>query len=71
MKNILCKGFWGGLLLLLTLSASAQWNTYNMLQMGKNAIYFDDYVSAIDNFNNIIRINLIFQNPIFSEDWQR
>ncbi len=65
MKNILCKGFWGGLLLLLTLSASAQWNTYNMLQMGKNAIYFDDYVSAIDNFNNIIRIKPYLSEPYF------
>lgn len=44
---------------------SAQWNTYNMLQMGKNAIYFDDYVSAIDNFNNIIRLKPYLSEPYF------
>lgn len=43
----------------------AQWNTSNMLQMGKSAIYFDDYVSAIDNFNNIIRIKPYLSEPYF------
>lgn len=46
-------------------TVSAQWNTYNMLQMGKNAIYFDDYVSAIDNFNNIIRLKPYLSEPYF------
>ncbi len=43
----------------------AQWNTSNMLQMGKNAMYFDDYISAIDNFNNIIRIKPYLPEPFF------
>lgn len=42
-----------------------QWNTTNMLRMGQNAIYFDDYVSAIDNFNNIIRIKPYLSEPYF------
>lgn len=45
--------------------ASAQWNTNNMLQMGKSAIYFDDYISAIDNFNNIIRVKPYLSEPYF------
>lgn len=53
------------LFLVLGSSVFAQWNTYNMLQMGKNAIYFDDYVSAIDNFNNIIRIKPYLPEPYF------
>lgn len=43
----------------------AQWNTNNMLRVGKNAIYFDDYVSAIDNFNNIIRVKPYLSEPYF------
>jgi tetratricopeptide (TPR) repeat protein len=46
-------------------SLSAQWNTRNMLQMGKNAIYFDDYISAIDNFNSIIRLKPYLSEPYF------
>lgn len=55
----------------LSLTLSAQWNTYNMLQMGKSAIYFDDYISAIENFNNIIRIKPYLSEPYFSEAWPR
>lgn len=43
----------------------AQLNTASMLRMGQNAIYFDDYVSAIDNFNNIIRIKPYLSEPYF------
>lgn len=43
----------------------AQWNTSSMLRMGQNAIYFDDYVSAIDNFNNIIRLKPYLSEPYF------
>lgn len=49
----------------LTGAACAQWDTYNLLQMGKSAIYFDDYISAIDNFNNIIRIKPYLSEPYF------
>lgn len=48
-----------------SLGGYAQWNTSSMLRMGQNAIYFDDYVSAIDNFNNIIRIKPFLSEPYF------
>lgn len=53
------------LFILLSATSFAQWNTYNLLQMGKSAIYFDDYVSAIDNFNNIIRVKPYLSEPYF------
>lgn len=55
------------LLLLLTgvCQTYAQWNTSSMLRMGQNAIYFDDYVSAIDNFNSIIRLKPYLSEPYF------
>ncbi len=53
------------LFLLAATAAQAQWNTGNMLRMGQNAIYFDDYVSAIDNFNNIIRVKPYLSEPYF------
>lgn len=45
--------------------SQAQWNTRSLLRMGQNAIYFDDYVSAIDNFNNIIRVKPYLSEPYF------
>ncbi|MEG2339860.1 MAG: tetratricopeptide repeat protein [Odoribacter sp.] len=54
-----------GICLLFSGVGYAQWNTSNMLRMGQNAIYFDDYVSAIDNFNNIIRIKPYLSEPYF------
>lgn len=59
------RGFLILLFLGLSLTLTAQWNTYNMLQMGKSAIYFDDYISAIENFNNIIRIKPYLSEPYF------
>lgn len=52
-------------LLVSSLCGYAQWNTSNMLRVGRNAIYFDDYVSAIDNFNNIIRVKPYLSEPYF------
>ena len=46
-------------------SLQAQWNTRNMLRMGQNALYFDDYVSAIDNFNHIVRVKPYLSEPYF------
>jgi len=45
--------------------AFAQWNTYSMLQSGKSAIFFDDYITAIENFNNIIRVKPYLSEPYF------
>lgn len=61
MKPIIILFF----LLLSSWGGYAQWNINNMLRVGKNAIYFDDYVSAIDNFNNIIRVKPYLSEPYF------
>lgn len=61
MKRLLCIV----LLLFSGWAAFPQWNTYNLLQQGKSAIYFDDYVSAIENFNNIIRVKPFLSEPYF------
>lgn len=61
MKPIIILFF----LLMSSWCGYAQWNTNNMLRVGKNAIYFDDYVSAIDNFNNIIRVKPYLSEPYF------
>ena len=47
------------------LGGFAQWNTASMLREGKSAIYFDDYVSAIENFNHIIRVKPYLSEPYF------
>lgn len=65
MKRIFLKWVVLGVLTGVGGHVNGQWNTYNMLQMGKNAIYFDDYVSAIDNFNNIIRLKPYLSEPYF------
>lgn len=49
----------------LGLGGFAQWNTASMLNEGKTAIYFDDYVSAIENFNHIIRVKPYLSEPYF------
>lgn len=54
-----------GLLFFPSLLCFGQWNVNNILQMGKSAIFFDDYVEAIDKFNNIIRIKPYLPEPFF------
>ena len=49
----------------ISTSLSAQWNTNKMLQMGQNALYFNDNVRAIDDFNSIIRIKPYLSEPYF------
>ena len=56
--------------LLAFMTAGAQWNTGSMLRMGQNAIYFDDYVTAIENFNHIIRVKPYLSEPYFSGGWR-
>ena len=45
---------------------SAQWNTSNMLRRGQDAIFDDDYVTAIEKFNQVIRIKPHLAEPYFS-----
>lgn len=61
MRTIIATFF----ILLAASPLFAQWNTRNLLRMGQNALYFDDYVSAIDNFNNIVRVKPYLSEPYF------
>ena len=44
-----------------------EYNTTSLRMWDKNAIYFDDYISAIDNFNNIIRVKPPFVGAFISK----
>lgn len=43
----------------------AQINTDRMLSIGKNALYFEDYVLAIQYFNKVIRVKPYLSDPYF------
>lgn len=45
--------------------ADAQINTDRMLTIGKNALYFEDYVLAIQYFNKVIRVKPYLSEPYF------
>lgn len=62
---IICMG------LLFPVSALSQINTDRVMTIGKNALYFEDYVLSIQYFNQVINANLIWQNLISSVDWPR
>lgn len=47
------------------INTNAQWNTKNILQMGKSDIILDDYVGAIGRFNDVIRIKPYLSEPYF------
>lgn len=59
------KGIVFFLFILCCFPLLAQWNTTNILRKGQSAIYYDDYVSAIDNFNQIIRVRPHLSEPYF------
>ena len=56
----------------------AQINTTRMLDMGRNAVYFEDYIVAIQYFNQVIKAKPYLAEPYFwrayaklcLEDWQ-
>ena len=45
--------------------SSAQINTDRMLAIGRNALYFEDYVLAIQYFNKIIRVKPYLAQPYY------
>ena len=53
------------LLVLWTCVSVAQINTARMLDMGRNAIYFEDYVVAIQYFNQVIKAKPYLAEPYF------
>ena len=52
-------------ILLLPMQASAQFNTNRMLQIGRNALYFDDYVLSIQYFNRVISVKPYLAEPYY------
>ena len=52
-------------LLLLPLALQAQINTERVLLMGRNALYYEDYVLAIQRFNMVIAAKPWLGEPYF------
>jgi len=46
-------------------TATSQINTDRMLTIGRNALYFEDYVLAIQYFNKVIRVKPYLADPYF------
>lgn len=65
-------------ILLSPLMASAQINTDRVMLIGRNALYYDDYVLAIQYFNEVINAKPFLYDPyyfravakFYLEDWQ-
>ena len=53
------------LLLCCTLLAKAQVNTDHMMKVGRNALYFNDYVLSIQYFNQVISAKPYLHEPYF------
>lgn len=51
--------------LLTLLSAQAQINTDHMMTIGRNALYFEDYVLSIQYFNQVIKSKPYLAEPYF------
>ena len=65
LKFLPLKGVGGSLLFLFGLSLSAQINTDRVLLMGRNALYYEDYVLAIQRFNMVINVKPWLGEPYF------
>ncbi len=59
MKKILLISFFA----VFQLFSFAQWNTDRILTIGKNALYFEDYVLSIQYFNQVIKIKPYLAEP--------
>ena len=59
------------ILQIFTISLFAQINTDRVLAIGRNALYFEDYVLSIQYFNQVINPNLGWRNPISIVRWRR
>lgn len=58
-KSLLC------LLLLGSLLSKAQVNTDHMMRVGRNALYFSDYVLSIQYFNQVVNAKPYLHEPYF------
>lgn len=61
MKKTIIAAF----ILLASLSGSAQVNTDRVMMIGKNALYFEDYVLAIQYFNQVITAKPYLADPYY------
>lgn len=52
-------------LLSLPIAAKAQLNTDRVMNIGRNALYFEDYILAIQYFNQIIKIKPYMAEPYY------
>ncbi len=60
------KKFKSAILFLLLFTAaniSAQWNTDRIMTIGRNALYFEDYVLSIQYFNQVINVKPYLAEP--------
>ncbi|MDO4462065.1 MAG: tetratricopeptide repeat protein [Bacteroidia bacterium] len=53
------------LLLCLASPANAQLNTNRLMQVGRNAIYFEDYVLGMQYFNRVINVKPYLPDPYY------
>ena len=52
-------------LLLVTMLCNAQLNTVRVMEIGRNALYFEDYVLSIRYFNQVIDAKPFLYEPYF------
>ena len=53
------------LLIMFPVLASAQINTDRVMAIGRNALYFEDYVLSIQYFNQVINAKPYLSDPYF------
>lgn len=78
MSRRLAARFLGVAVMLLPLTLHAQINTDRMMTVGRNALYFDDYILSIQYFNQVINAKPYLYEPYFYraiaklslEDWR-
>ncbi len=52
-------------MLIFTLPIAAQLNTDRVMNIGRNALYFEDYILAIQYFNQVIKVKPYMAEPYF------
>ena len=51
--------------ILLSVASRAQLNTARVMEIGRNALYFEDYVLSIQYFNKVIDAKPFLHEPYF------
>ena len=63
MRTLVLRGLTGVCMLLVCSNALAQLNTDRITAIGRNALYFDDYVLSIQYFNQVIKLKPYLSEP--------